>query len=55
MEINWIIIGIVLLGVLVLLVLLIRKNQKDKKKYSTFLKKDYQKSEEEADSEEDSR
>jgi hypothetical protein len=55
MEINWIIIGVVLLGVFVLLVLLIRKNQKDKKKYSTFLKKDYQKSEEEADSEEDSR
>lgn len=53
MEINWILVGVVLLFVLVLIVFLIRKNQKDKKKYSDFLKKDYQKSEEEADSEED--
>lgn len=53
MEINWILVGVVLLFVLVLMAFLIRKNQKDKKKYSTFLKKDYHKSEEEADSEED--
>ena len=55
MEINWIIVGIVILFVLVLIAFLIWKNQKDKKKYSTFLKKDYHKSEEEADPEDDSR
>jgi len=54
MEINWIIVGVVLLFVLVLIAFLIRKNQKDKKKYSNFLKKDYQKSEEDSDPEEDS-
>ena len=53
MEMNWVIVGVVLLCVLVLIAFLIRKNQKDKKKYSNFLKKDYQKSEEDADSEED--
>ena len=54
MEINWIIVGVVLLGVLVLIAFLIRKNQKDKKKYSTFLKKDYKKAaEEDSDPEED--
>lgn len=53
MEINWIIVGLVLLGVLILIAFLIRKNQKDKKKYSNFLKKDYHKSEEDLDSEED--
>ena len=50
---NWVIVGVVLLCVLVLIAFLIRKNQKDKKKYSNFLKKDYQKSEEDADTEED--
>ncbi len=54
MEINWIIVGVVLLGVLVLMVFLIRKNQKDKKKYTNFLNKDYKKAaEEDSDSEED--
>lgn len=47
MEINWIIVGMVLLGVLILIVFLIRKNQKDKKKYNDFLNKDYKKSAEE--------
>jgi len=54
MEMNWVIVGIVILCVLVLIAFLIRKNQKDKKKYSNFLKKDYQKSEEDSDPEEDS-
>jgi uncharacterized protein YxeA len=47
MEINWVIVGIVLLCVLVLIAFLIRKNQKDKKKYTDFLNKDYKKAEEE--------
>jgi uncharacterized membrane protein YukC len=47
MEMNWIIVGMVILGVLVLIAFLIRKNQKDKKKYTDFLNKDYKKAEEE--------
>jgi len=43
MEINWIIVGIVFLAVLILLVILIRKNQQDKKKYTDFLNNDFQK------------
>lgn len=46
MEINWVIVGIVLLCVLILIVFLIWKNQKDKKKYSDFLNNDYKKSDE---------
>jgi uncharacterized membrane protein YukC len=54
MEINWIIVGMVILCVLVLIAFLIRKNQKDKKKYTDFLNKDYKKAaEEEADSDDD--
>jgi uncharacterized membrane protein YukC len=44
MEINWIIVGMLLLGVLILIVFLVRKNQKDKKKYNDFLNKEYKKS-----------
>lgn len=44
---NWIIVGLVLLCALVLIVFLVRKNQKDKKKYSNFLNKDYKKAAEE--------
>ena len=43
MEINWIIVGIVVICVLILIAFLIRKNQKDKKKYSDFLNNDYKK------------
>lgn len=51
---NWIIVGMVLLCVLVLIIFLIRKNQKDKKKYTDFLNKDYKKAaEEEADLDDD--
>ena len=54
MEINWIIVGMVILGVLVLIAFLIRKNQKDKKKYTDFLNKDYKKAgEEDSDSDDD--
>lgn len=47
MGINWIVVGIVLLCVLVLLVFLVWKNQKDRKKYNDFLNKDYKKEEQE--------
>lgn len=54
MEINWIIVGIVFLAALILLVILIWKNQRDKKKYTDFLNNDFQKeAEEEANSEDD--
>ena len=43
MEINWVIMGIVLFFVLILIVLLIWKNQKDEKKFKEFLNKDYKK------------
>ena len=46
MEINWVIVGIVLLCVLILIVFLIWKNQKDKKKYNDFLNNDYKKADE---------
>jgi uncharacterized membrane protein YukC len=47
METNWTIVGFVILCVLVLIAFLIRKNQKDKKKYSNFLNEDYKKAAEE--------
>jgi beta-lactam-binding protein with PASTA domain len=47
MEINWIIVGIVAICVVILIVFLIRKNQKDKKKYTHFLNNDYKKANEE--------
>lgn len=47
MEINWIVVGMVLLCVLVLLLFLVWKNQKDKKEYNDFLNKEYKKAEEE--------
>ena len=47
MEINWVIVGIVMICVLILIVFLIRKNQKDKKKYTHFLNNDYKKTKEE--------
>ena len=46
MEINWMIVGIVILGVLVLMVFLVRKNQKEEKKYKKFLNNDYKKNDE---------
>jgi uncharacterized protein YxeA len=48
MEINWNIVGVVILFVMVLIAFLIWNNPKDKKKYSNFLKKDYKKSEEDS-------
>jgi FtsZ-interacting cell division protein ZipA len=54
MEINWIIVGIVFLAALILLVMLIWKNQRDKKKYTDFLNKDFPKAaEEDVDTEDD--
>jgi hypothetical protein len=47
MEINWIIVGLVLFCGLILIVFLIRKNQKDKKKYKQFLNNDFKKTTEE--------
>ncbi len=47
MEINWIIVGLVLFCGLILIVFLIRKNQKDKKKYKKFLNNDFKKTTEE--------
>ena len=43
MEMNWVIVCMILLGVLILIVFLIWKNQKDKKKYEDFLNKEYKK------------
>ncbi|MFV8336940.1 hypothetical protein ACNQF7_12780 [Flavobacterium sp. RSP29] len=47
MGINWVIISIVIICMLILIVFLIRKNQKDKKKYTDFLNNDYKKANEE--------
>ena len=50
MKINWIIVGIVIICVIILIVFLIRKNQKDKKEYTYFLNNDFKKvNEEESD------
>ncbi|RDI56171.1 hypothetical protein [Flavobacterium glaciei] len=50
MEINWIIVGVVVIFVLILIVFLIRKNQKDKKAYTHFMNNDFKKAiEEESD------
>lgn len=46
MEINWIIIGVVAVGLILLILFMIRKNQKEKKKLTEFLNNDYKKSEE---------
>jgi FtsZ-interacting cell division protein ZipA len=46
MEMNWVIMSMILLGVLILIVFLIWKNQKDKKKYEDFLNKEDKKTEE---------
>ncbi|RKS93750.1 hypothetical protein BC952_1591 [Flavobacterium limicola] len=47
MEINWIVVSIVIICVLILIVFLIRKNQKDKKEYTHFLNNDFKKAKEE--------
>ena len=47
MEINWVIVGIVIICVLILIVFLFRKNQNDKKKYTNFLNNDFKKAKEE--------
>ncbi len=47
MEINWVIVSIVTICVLLLIVFLIRKNQKDKKKYTNFLNNDFKKANDE--------
>lgn len=55
MEINWTIVGFVVICVLILIVFLIRKNQKDKKAYTRFLNNDFKKvDEEESDLNDDS-
>ena len=40
MKLNWVIISIVLVGAIVLIVFLIKKNQKDKKDVTTFFNTD---------------
>ncbi len=47
MKMNWVIASMILLGVLILMVFLIWKNQKDKKKYEDFLNNNYKKTVEE--------
>jgi preprotein translocase subunit YajC len=47
MEINWIVVSIVIICVLILIVFLVRKNQKDKKEYTHFLNNDFKKAKEE--------
>ena len=46
MEINWVVVGIVIICVVILIVFLIRKNQKDKNKYTHFLNNYYKKADE---------
>ena len=46
MEINWTILGIVAAVLIVLIVFMIRKNQKEKKKLTEFLNNDFKKAEE---------
>jgi predicted permease len=40
MEINWVIIAVVLVGVIALILFLIKKNQKDKKEVTKFFTTD---------------
>lgn len=47
MKINWIVVGIVIFCALILIVFLIRKNQKEQKKYTDFLNNDFKKADEE--------
>lgn len=54
MEINWILLGIIAVFVIILILFIIRVNQKDKKKYTNFLNNDFKKArEEEVDSNDD--
>lgn len=54
MELNWILLGIVAVGLIILIVFIIKKNQKDKKELTQFLNNDFKKNpEEESDSNED--
>ncbi|MBG6111281.1 preprotein translocase subunit YajC [Flavobacterium sp. CG_23.5] len=54
METNWIIIALVLVGIIVLIVFLIKKNQKDKKDVTQFFNTDTTiKKESELDEDED--
>lgn len=46
MEINWIVIGGFAVAVLVLILFMIKKNQKEKKKLMEFLNNEFKKSEE---------
>ena len=54
MEPEWIIIGSVVIGAILLIYFLIKQNFKDEKDYETFLNKDYKKpNEKEAEINED--
>ncbi|MCV9930266.1 hypothetical protein OIU83_21590 [Flavobacterium sp. LS1R49] len=46
MEINWLILGIVAVGLIILILFTIKKNQKDKKKLTEFLNNDFKRAEE---------
>lgn len=54
MEINWIVIGVVAVLIIALVVLTIRKNQKEKKKLTDLLNNDFKKSEKDRVDAEDS-
>lgn len=43
MKIDWPILSIILIGLVVLIALVIKKNQKDKKDYTHFLNNDFKK------------
>lgn len=47
MKINWMVVGIVIICVLILIVFLIIKNQKEQRKYTDFLNNDFKKVDEE--------
>ena len=46
MEINWIIVSVLSFFVVVLIIFLIKENQKSQKKYTHFLNTDFKKAEE---------
>lgn len=47
MNIDWPILSIILIGLVVLIALVIKKNQKDKKDYTHFLNNDFKKAKKE--------
>lgn len=47
MEINWPVLGIIVIGLIILIGFIIKKNQKDKKKLTEMLNNDFKKAKQE--------